>query len=373
MQKVVILRKYNPYWSFYYFAEQVEASLRRKGYDPLVIDFDEQTAFLERIVNLHEPLFFITFVKLTKPSLMSLFQYSPHRLLFWRVDPIEWTKIDMVNDEKFFIATVDKFEEEYIKSFHIPKNVMFLPHAADSLLTYEEQADRPIDLLFCASSYDHLAIEKKIDKLPPEAKRFIFSMIENYDKDPKVTVTELVKAIEESERPSYHLLIDSYIRAKERYDLINAIHDVEIHIFGGTAFDNKEYPVRGWSEIFRHKPNLVIHPAVSFSQSLEVMREAKIVLNSMPFFKNGTHERVFNSLAVGALPLTNKNVWFSENFVDGEELVFFQRERINDQVNELLADDTKRREIVRKGHKKVMRDHTWDNRIDQIIRWYLND
>jgi len=93
----------------------------------------------------------------------------------------------------------------------------------------------------------------------------------------------------------------------------------------------------------------------------------------MPFFKNGTHERVFNSLAVGALPLTNKNSWFSDNFVNGEELVFFQKERINDQVNELLADEIKRKEIVRKGHKKVMRDHTWDNRIDQIIKWYLHD
>ena len=54
---------------------------------------------------------------------------------------------------------------------------------------------------------------------------------------------------------------------------------------------------RNWGDELREHKNIVVHPAVTYEQGLEIRKKLQICLNSMPFFKHGTHERIFNGLA----------------------------------------------------------------------------
>ena len=66
----------------------------------------------------------------------------------------------------------------------------------------------------------------------------------------------------------------------------------------------------------------IINDRIPFKDTLPIMAKAKINLNIMPWFKDGTHDRIFNILLQGSLPLTDKSKWLEDNFTDNENIVF---------------------------------------------------
>ena len=163
--------------------------------------------------------------------------------------------------------------------------------------------------------------------------------------------------------------VDYYTRGKERVELIRAIKDVPVDVFGETS-QEMDVNRQGWEYYLRDCKNVRLHPSVPFSTSLEMLKQSKIALNSMPFFKNGTHERVFTALGSGALPITAGNIYWPAHFTDGEEIALYQREnghRHGELVHKYLADETLRQTVVAKGAAKVQQEHTWDRRAEQAL------
>ena len=75
----------------------------------------------------------------------------------------------------------------------------------------------------------------------------------------------------------------------------------------------------------------------------------------MPFFKQGTHERLFASLAAGAVPLTPANLWIDKNFKKNKELLSFELphfEEVDPLIQKVLQDETLRSAIALAGQKK---------------------
>ena len=166
-------------------------------------------------------------------------------------------------------------------------------------------------------------------------------------------------------------MVDFYMRGEDRVELIRSIKDARVHIFGGTVY-RKEQPALGWHHYLGNQENVTIHPAINYSESLEVLKKSRIALNSSPTYKNGSHERVFAALACGALPITSESRYFREVFVDGEDLIFYQfndRQAVNGKINYLLAHEGERKEAAEKGRQKVLKGHTWDNRVDTILQF----
>ena len=69
-----------------------------------------------------------------------------------------------------------------------------------------------------------------------------------------------------------------------------------------------------WKKYFEKQSNIIVHDAVPYAESLEIMKQSKIVLNSSIKNKFGAHERIFAGLASGALVLTNENIYLKEYF-----------------------------------------------------------
>ena len=83
---------------------------------------------------------------------------------------------------------------------------------------------------------------------------------------------------------------------------------------------------RGWEN--HPSANLsnvhIINDRVPFADTLSVMEKAKINLNVMPWFKAGTHDRIFNILLSGSLPLTDSSKWLKEHFQDKKDIVYYK-------------------------------------------------
>lgn len=100
------------------------------------------------------------------------------------------------------------------------------------------------------------------------------------------------------------------------------------------------------------------------------MADARINLNVMPWFKAGTHDRIFNILLQHSLPLTDSSSWIDENFRAGEEIAIYDLERLKELpqiAGELLQNKAKAEEMIERGYQKVRDNFTWANCVDQII------
>jgi len=152
---------------------------------------------------------------------------------------------------------------------------------------------------------------------------------------------------------------------------VKSLRNYSIEIYGVTRSGE-----RGWKEYVGIYPNIKVHPGeISIDEALDLMKRSKIVLNSVPSFQNGSHERVLNGFLTGCMPVTNDNSFWREYFEEGE-LIFYKHgewEKINESVATYLNDKQLRHSSVINGQKVVLENHTWDQRADRFIQFFNSE
>lgn len=161
------------------------------------------------------------------------------------------------------------------------------------------------------------------------------------------------------------IFIDLYVRNYWRglavRTLVNA--GITVHVVG-----------KGWEELedVTQPENLIVHPQTDSLTCLQMLSESKVSLNVMPWFKDGAHDRVFNSILNGAVCVTDTSKYLCEELSEGEGVCYFTLEeigRLPEIVRELLADEARLRETVERGKKKVREKHTWAKRAETLAEW----
>ena len=101
------------------------------------------------------------------------------------------------------------------------------------------------------------------------------------------------------------------------------------------------------------------------------MRDAKIALNVMPWFKDGVHDRIFTAMLQKAVALTDDSKYLREQFTDGEDIVYFsleEREHLPDIIRMLLRDEEKLMRIAENGYRQACEKNTWRVRTQELLR-----
>jgi len=277
------------------------------------------------------------------------------------------------------ITCVDRFACEFFKGMNF-ENVLFMPHAVEKDLEPHSDAQRTFDVLLLSSCIDYESIgELWKKKYPPSIRKALHKAAEltladtdtSYVQAFVIALDSLRPKIKTTEIAQFDFVeglneLEFYIRGLDRIRLIQSIKDARVDIFGA---DNSKAV---WEKYLGKKQrNIRIHEEVSFEQALELMKHAKILLNSCLWIKNGAHERIFTGLASGALVLTNDNSYMRENFTDDKNILFykpFEMDKINDKINGILQNESKRQKIAKKGRDVVMKHHTWDHRAAQLLK-----
>lgn len=258
-------------------------------------------------------------------------------------------------------------------------NSFFLPHGIDKNLSPPLEEDRIYDVVMLATCIDYQKIrqgwsqkydtplcqvleEAVADTLSGKSPSYLQAFSDALDKQVKGA-----NPINTLELPYEELLddLEFYIRGLDRIELLKAIKDTTVHIFGSD-----DELLGDWEKALGpDHPSLILHPAVPYEEALELMKKAKIVLNSSP--TRSSHERIFAGLACGAAVLTNDNPYIRENFKDGEEILLFKTgewDKVNETIRLYLNDEDKRHQLASKGRERVMRAHTWDHRAKTLIK-----
>ncbi len=83
------------------------------------------------------------------------------------------------------------------------------------------------------------------------------------------------------------------------------------------------------------------------------MNDAKIVLNTMTWFKAGAHDRIFNGMLAKAVVVTDDSTYLRREFTDGRELVMFRRQELGtlpERVFDLFGHLERAQEIADCGY-----------------------
>lgn len=285
----------------------------------------------------------------------------------------------LIRSERNIITSVDRFGADFFKRLNF-QNCFFIPHGVDINLfdrSPSPSSKRPYDVTMLSSFTDFEEIEaiwrEKYDKPFVEALEDAVGIAL---KNPEIPYAQALSqafdtyskkqgGIDPKKFDFITLLteIENYIRGKDRFELIRSIKDAKVHLFGEGS--------QKWKALLKNPSNVIAYDSIPYMESIAVMQQSKIVLNSSPFFKYGSHERVFTGIAAGAFVLTNYNLYFNECFKDGESIGFYyptQWHNVNAVINDYLSDSKKRVSIVEKGQEIVKNHHTWDNRARTLIK-----
>ncbi len=275
------------------------------------------------------------------------------------------------------ITCIDRYFCQIFRDSHFPQ-VIFLPHAISKAEAPLLDGHPQYDVLMLHSFIDYEKIQRKW------AKTYSPALAKVLEEAAELTLTDnnlpymqafaqtLDHHLRAGQSIDPHLLdyetllaeLEAYICGKSRIDLLKNIQDVSVHVFGSQDGNV------GWKKYLGNQSNIKIHPPVSFTDALELMKKAKILLDCTPKIKQGTHERILNGLACGAAVLTLENSYMREHFRDEEDILFYQFQKwdeVNHKIQTYLNDEERRYRLVGKGRKKVMDHHTWDQRAHTLI------
>ena len=110
------------------------------------------------------------------------------------------------------------------------------------------------------------------------------------------------------------MFVDLSIRFYFRAEVIARLADsgIKVHTFGA-----------GWDMLeCRHPENIITAGNVSSQECLDMISRSKISVNVMPWFKQGAHDRVFNSMLNGCRLCYGYKRISEDNFIDGENIIF---------------------------------------------------
>lgn len=254
----------------------------------------------------------------------------------------------------------------------------FLPHGVDRSISADPEGTREYDVVMLGSCIDYEGVRASwkerftapLRKVMEDAADFALETpsLPCYQAFVE-TLNKAVLAKADIDPTKIHYLavlaeVETYLRGKDRIELVKAVKDARVDIFGASD------DLKGWKDYLGDRKNVVIHDPVPFEQVLSIMKHSKIVLNSSPWIYRGVHERILSGLACGALVITNENGYLQEHFKDGESIVMFRHgkwDKVNHRVNEYLESESLRRQVAEAGRKVVMKGHTWDHRVAHLL------
>jgi hypothetical protein len=275
------------------------------------------------------------------------------------------------------IIVVDRRHKEYINKYYPQiKNVYFLPHGgsrhgAAGDIPYEE---REIPVIYCGSCQRHIENYAALPYLPNKGAEFYDfaqkQMIAAFSRDTaeivglylKETGLALSRETEMNLILKAHIYVQNLVRRVFKINVMQALAEggIPVEIYGAN-----------WEEAAAPYPSLLkLHERVSSAECVRLTANAKISLNIMPFFKDGSHERVYIAMLNKAVCVTDRSRYWEEKFVHGRDIVFFDNLKLDalcDDMRFLLNHPGEAVQIAENAYERVAHSR-WSDRLETILR-----
>lgn len=306
--------------------------------------------------------------------------YDGFGRLFWDVrnipciniavdHPFYYPELWNLPKEKFYAVSIDGGHRRYLDKYYPEiNNSLFLPLAGTSLTpdgNYKPLTQRTYDVVFTGNFAPKETFLCHMNRLGKEYAAFyqeiLTELIANPDLPDDIVMErhllrEFPDASSEVLRQTMGnmIFIDAYIRFYFREKVVQTLVDsgIHVHCIG-----------HGWDKLSCEHPEYLTHEKNTDSfHCLERMADARISLNVMPWFKEGAHDRVFNSMANGSVCVTDHSNYLDKILADGENAVFYDLKDLNalpPKIDALLKNPEEMEEMAANGYRFTIKEHIW--------------
>lgn len=372
-----------------YFSEQLAQAFAHMGKETwfwnLNTPADSRKEFLKFYKEGETVLFTFNFIGLSGEEQFETEKHSTlwekYKIPCWCMmvgHPMYYYKQLSETNSNLKLICIDRGHCRFTETFY-PKygSVDFVPLGGTKLLTepipYEE---RDIDILFAGNYVALPNLEKHLAGVPEDNKEFYFEIIEDLIQNPDLPMDTAILKHLRSEIPKitrhetlacmYHMIfVDLYVRSYFRRELVCSLAEagMKVTVLG------KDWELSGC----KRPENLNLIGQVDSFTCLDFMQRAKISFNVMPWFKEGAHDRIFNSMLSGCVTVTDSSLYLDEilhEHVDFVKYSLKEREKMPEMVRKLLQDEKQSRELAQEGYD-MAQAHTWEKRAADLHRIFL--
>lgn len=373
-----------------FFSLDIAHTFEEHGYDIFVFDFGRAMECMTKLISFcstDEDVILITFNHIGISG-EEIFYRSDSN--FWDDNGIICINIEVDHPwyyyrqlkklpHRYIHYCVDRNHLRYMHRFYPNiEHIGFLPLAG----TYWDKCEniswdnRKIDVLFTGNFVSYDRYDEFIDRDgDTQESRFVHDIINDLKINPDNTIESVVerhlikengKNICDKELQQFMnalFYIDLYMRNYYREAVVSKIaeSDIRVHIIGS-----------GWENIkCSRKDKLVLYSNTDSLGCIEAMHNSKIVLNVMPWFKDGIHDRVPNAMLSGAIALSDKSEYMSQHLENGIEIVNYDLKQLDELpciINHIIKENNNSKEIAFNGLEKARAGHTWNKRAEQLLR-----
>lgn len=378
-KKILIYQVDSPYGALRSFMNQLIEAFKMMKIEVTIIDFSFQDAMGQLAARMADDFdavlsfnCYLANIKLRDGSYLQDHVRAPY--YYFLVDhPMHHHKILCERLRKFHALCVDKYFIEYIHTYypHI-RTVDMVPHGGITNEKWIPYQDRKIDVLFTGSYKDCDELMTIMGNSPEPARSLSLMLVKELLENPGLRQEEafskLLKCQDiniEKEQYAEWLsvignVVDHYIRGIYRNQMLEAM--------AGEPYDVEIYGA-DWDKCKIQASNLHYHEAVSYEENIDLMNNAKIVLNTYTGFKHGAHERIFSTMLAKALCMTDLNEYIAGHFQDKKNLLIFSYDDMagyKELIRYYLSHVEEAESIALEGYEIAKTEHTWMERAKQI-------
>lgn len=373
--------------SFNYFTDEIEKELAGRGHDTFILDLlnlsrpshsmQELMTFCERKVD---AVICFNRAGIHNDTFIDLWNMMDACTLHILMDhPLRLHPTMEKHPRKYIQFCPDEEHVAYVKRyFPNVEHIEFLAHAG----TFDDKppipyADRKYDIVFSATYYVPESMLPQLEALFPKDSSMydIFMQIEadltaHTEKSLIQSVLDVLAANDMplSDNAVRTIMrnmtpIDWMVRMYYRGNAVKALADagLNVHVLG-----------RGWeNHPSADADNLhILSDRIGLAQTFDYMRDARINLNVMPWFKEGTHDRIFNTMLRHSICLTDSSTWIDSHFKDGRDIVLYDLKHLDKlpQIAEYwLNHPNEAQELIGNAYEKTAGNYTWVNCVDSIL------
>lgn len=284
--------------------------------------------------------------------------------------------------ETSVVLCTDRNHVSYIRRYfkHIQRTD-FLPHAGVELgAKHKPLLERGIDVLY-AGALPIYTVSRMIPDLhairevdgEDMAQEVLRELVHHPEQTTEAVIEAYLKDRCEGIAPErvreiivQMRFIDSYATSFFREQAVRILVESGIRV---TAYGT------GWNQCdWSDNPYLDYRGKVLAPEILPLMNDAKIVLNTMTWFKAGAHDRIFNGMLAGAAVVTDDSAYLRREFRDGEELEMLSLKELGtlpERVCTLFGHMEETQQMAARGYRAAKENHTWKNRAEYIEENFL--
>lgn len=387
IQKLILFQ--NGIETLDFFTHRLKNQFQKMGYQIFLCDLKQLERQKEQLLNFLEEGHTVMLTFNFEGLGMEEHLYTKNKGYIWQMKHIPCFNIvvdhpmyyhDYISflPPQYYHISIDRYHDSYMKKYYpYVKSIGFLPHAGSEIVTNNTQSkkdvqqksfyERPFDVSFTGNYSSLEKCEPYFQTMGEEYSEFYHAVarqaiVENQRPLEEIMYEMVEKEVgaptnlEFAQLMNQARFIDLYVRSFVRGRVIATLVDcgIQVHVFGD-----------GWEELECLCPkNLIITKEISSYECLEVLSNTKIALNIMPWFKDGAHDRIFNSILNGAYCITDHSLYLDEVF-SKEEVGFYDIDhlwKLPKYIKQQLEDIGALERKADKAYQGVKQNHTWEQR-----------